>query len=164
MLRYDVAGERDFHDDFGWLDITHGLTYANAARWHHGRALESGLGTGPDHVRLALFTAFQAQWTGRHEWHAGVGERADVEPLSDDLVAYGDALQRDSLLDGTSAFIVHAHAVKTSRAAALESRHSGSTLPLDATARFLAAPKLERFVAATVARSIDFLNGRVQRD
>lgn len=164
MLRYDVAGERDFHDDFGWLDITHGLTYANAARWHHRRALEFGLGTGPDHVRLALFTAFQAQWTGRHEWHAGVGERADVEPLSDDLVAYGDALQRDSLLDGTSAFIVHAHAVKTSRAAALESRHSGSTLPLDATARFLAAPKLERFVAATVARSIDFLNGRVQRD
>ena len=36
MLRYDIAGERDFHDDFGWLDITHGLTYANAARWHVG--------------------------------------------------------------------------------------------------------------------------------
>jgi hypothetical protein len=34
MLRYDTDGERDFHDDFGWLDITHGLTYANAARWH----------------------------------------------------------------------------------------------------------------------------------
>ena len=30
MLRYDVAGEFDFADDFGWLDITHGLTYANA--------------------------------------------------------------------------------------------------------------------------------------
>ena len=37
-------------------------------------------------------------------------------------------------------------------------------LPLDATARFLAAPKLERFVAATVERSIEFLNGRTQRD
>jgi hypothetical protein len=36
-------------------------------------------------------------------------------------------------------------------------------LPLDATARFLAAPKLERFVAATVKRSIDFLNGKVPR-
>ena len=33
MLRYDPDGERDFHDDFGWLDITHGLTYANAVRW-----------------------------------------------------------------------------------------------------------------------------------
>ena len=37
MLRYDVAGEFDFHDDFGWLDITHGMTYANAARWHADR-------------------------------------------------------------------------------------------------------------------------------
>jgi hypothetical protein len=40
--------------------------------------------------------------------------------------------------------------------------HSAS--PLDATARFMSAPKLERFVAATVTRSIDFLNGRTQRD
>ena len=30
--------------------------------------------------------------------------------------------------------------------------------------RFMAAPKLERFVAATVTRSIDFLSGRAQRD
>ncbi len=30
MLRYDTAGEFDFADDFGWLDITHGLTYASA--------------------------------------------------------------------------------------------------------------------------------------
>jgi len=28
----------------------------------------------------------------------------------------------------------------------------------------MAAPKLERFVAATVERSIDFLNGRTPRD
>ncbi len=101
---------------------------------------------------------------GRHEWHTRVGERHEVEPLAPDLAVYGAELQRQSLLDGTTAFIVHAHAVKTSRAAALESARSGSTLPLDATARFIAAPKLERFVAATVARSIDFLNGRTQRD
>ena len=31
MLRYDADGEFDFADDFGWLDITHGITYANAA-------------------------------------------------------------------------------------------------------------------------------------
>ena len=41
MLRYDPAGEFDFHDDFGWLDITHGLTYAHAARWHAGRSNRS---------------------------------------------------------------------------------------------------------------------------
>ncbi len=164
MLRYDIAGEFEFLDDFGWLDITHGLTYANAVRWHHGAARERGSGASPDLVRLALFTAFLAQWTGRHEWHTAVGERDDVEPSPADLRAYGDRLQREALLDGTTAFIVHAHAVKTSRAAAREALGMNSSLPLDATARFLAAPKLERFVAATVERSIEFLNGRTQRD
>ncbi|HUV17873.1 MAG TPA: Rieske (2Fe-2S) protein [Ilumatobacteraceae bacterium] len=164
MLRYDAAGEFDFADDFGWLDITHGLTYANAVRWHHANAVDEGGVASPDLLRLVLFTTFLAQWTGRHEWHTRVGERDVVEPLAPDLAAYGAELQRQSLLDGTTAFIVHAHAVKTSRAAALESARSGSTLALDATARFIAAPKLERFVAATVARSIDFLNGRTQRD
>ena len=31
MLRYEPSGEFDFHDDFGWLDITHGITYANGS-------------------------------------------------------------------------------------------------------------------------------------
>ncbi len=163
MLRYDAAGEFDFADDFGWLDITHGLTYANAVRWHHRQAVEHGAGPSPDLLRLLLFTTFLAQWTGRHEWHTRVGERSEVEPLAPTIEGYASELQRQSLLDGTTAFIVHAHAVKTSRAAAVEAATSGSSLPLDAAARFLAAPKLERFVAATVARSIDFLNGKTPR-
>ena len=164
MLRYDTAGEFDFADDFGWLDITHGLTYAAATRWHHDRTVEEANGSAPDLVRLAMFTAFLAQWTGRHEWHTGVGDDHEVEPLGPDLESYGAELQRSSMLDGTTAFIVHAHAVKTSRAAAVEAVRMGSRRPLDATARFIAAPKLERFVAATVERSIDFLNGRTVRD
>jgi hypothetical protein len=168
MLRYDTAGERDFHDDFGWLDITHGLTYASAARWHHDRAVDRGVDRGADDsrqlLRLVLFTAFQAQWTGRHEWHTSVGARHEVDPLAADLATYGNELQRTSLLDGTPAYIVHAHAVKTSRAAGIEALRMNSASPLDATARFMSAPKLERFVAATVTRSIDFLNGRTQRD
>jgi hypothetical protein len=163
MLRYDVAGEFEFADDFGWLDITHGLTYANAVRWHHRFAMERGDGPSPDLLRLMLFTTFLAQWTGRHEWHTTIADRDRIEPLASTPEAYAAELQRQSLLDGTAAFIVHAHAVKTSRAAAVEAARSGSTLPLDAAARFLAAPKLERFVAATVARSIDFLNGKVPR-
>ncbi len=159
MLRYDTDGERDFHDDFGWLDITHGMTYANAARWHAARSPVTA-----DLVRLVLWTVFQANWTGRHEWHAGVGPRAEIEPRSEDLADYGAALQHEALLDGTTAFIVHAHAVKTSVAATEEARRLDSNAPLDACARFLAAPKLERFVAATVTRSIDFLSGRIQRD
>ena len=77
LLRYDVAGERDFHDDFGWLDITHGMTYANAVRWHAERSPAS-----VDVVRLALWTVFLANWTGRHEWHTAVAWREDIEPLT----------------------------------------------------------------------------------
>ena len=43
LLRYDVSGERDFHDDFGWLDITHGMTYANECV-----ALASGIDVASD--------------------------------------------------------------------------------------------------------------------
>ena len=158
MLRYDPAGEFDFHDDFGWLDITHGITYANAARWHAAH-----LPHHPDTVRLALWCVFLAHWTGRHEWHTAVGEPAVVDLGTADVVAAGEALQRRALGDTTSAFIVHAHAVKTSRAAAEEAARAGSSRPLEAVARFLDAPKLERFVAATVTRSIDFVSGRIQR-
>jgi nitrite reductase/ring-hydroxylating ferredoxin subunit len=159
MLRYDTAGEFDFHDDFGWLDITHGLTYANAARWHIADRSVT-----PDLIRLVLWTVFLANWTGRHEWHSTVGDRAEIEPRSDDLVEYGHALQHEALLDGTTAVIVHAHAVKMSVAATEEAVRLQSSAPLDATARFMQAPRLERFVAANVARSIDFLSGRTPRD
>lgn len=164
MLRYDPAGELDFHDDFGWLDITHGITYANAARWHAAHAAAGDVETRADAVRLALWCVFLAHWTGRHEWHTGVAEPVDVDLGTADLATAGAALQRRSLGDTTSAFIVHAHAVKTSRAATDEALRTGSGRPLQATARFLDSPKLERFVAATVTRSIDFLSGRVPRD
>jgi nitrite reductase/ring-hydroxylating ferredoxin subunit len=157
MLRYDPAGEFDFHDDFGWLDITHGITYANAVRWHAARLRH------PDTIRLALWCVFLAHWTGRHEWHTRVGELAGVDLGTTDLVAAGAALQRQALDDTTTAFIVHAHAVKTTKAATDEAVTTGSPRPLEAVSRFLGAPKLERFVAATVTRSIDFVSGRVER-
>jgi nitrite reductase/ring-hydroxylating ferredoxin subunit len=164
MLRYDTDGEFDFADDFGWFDITHGITYAHAIRWHHERSSAAGNAPTDDIVRLTFFGAFLALWTGRHEWHTSVGPTALVEPICQDVAEYGDELQRRSLADGTSRFIVHAHAVKTSRAAALEALRRDTTTPLDAVARFLEAPKLERFVAATVHRSIDVLTGRTQRN
>jgi nitrite reductase/ring-hydroxylating ferredoxin subunit len=173
MLRYDTDTESDLLDDFGWLDITHGLTYAHAARWHHRQAMESESGPTPDLIRLALFTVFLAHWTGRHEWHTTVGPSADVERPTGigsgdltgaDLIAYAEALQQASLADGATAFIVLAHDVKMSRAAALEAPRVGSPLSLDATARYMTAPRQERRVRATVARSIDFVNGKVRRD
>ena len=73
-----------------------------------------------DVVRLALWCVFLAHWTGRHEWHTGVGEPVSVDLGTTDLAAAGQALQRAALGDTTTAFIVHAHAVKTSRAATEE--------------------------------------------
>jgi hypothetical protein len=134
------------------------LTYAHAARWHHHHS------PGVDAVRLAMFTAFLAQWTGRHEWHAGVGGAAEGRSFGDDITAAGQTLQRETLLDTASSFIVYAHGIKTGRAAAIEAAQSGSVLPLQAAARFLDSPRQERFVAANVARSIEFLAGRTSHD
>jgi nitrite reductase/ring-hydroxylating ferredoxin subunit len=158
MLRYDTAGERDLSDDFGWLDITHGLTYANAARWHTSHQ------PGPDTLRLALFTCFLAHYTGRHEWHTTVGPHHDVDRPSNETASYGEAAVRASMLDTSGAFIVQAHAIKTSRAAWEESVRIGSVAPLDAAWRFMHAPRQDRFVASAVQQSIDFLSGRVARD
>ena len=109
---------------------------------------------------------FLANWTGRHEWHTGDRDRRDEIDLgTTDLVVAGEELQRRALDDTTTAFIVHAHAVKTTaRGDAKRRPAAGSSQPLQAAARFMDAPKLERFVAATVTRSIDFLSGRVRRD
>jgi nitrite reductase/ring-hydroxylating ferredoxin subunit len=158
LLRYDTTGERNFLDDFNWLDITHGVTYAHAARWHYEA------NPGPDTVRLALFSTFLAFWTGRHEWHTSTGQREYVEPMASELRMYADLLQRSALQDPSAACIVQAHAIKTSRAAAIESLHLNSPLPLLATQRFIEGPKQERLVAATVARSLAFLSGKSARD
>lgn len=161
MLRYDVDQERNLTDDFGWLDITHALTYAHATRWLHHHA------PGPETIRLALFTAFLAHWSGRHEWHTSIGpEAADAAPTPSPTAIreHGAALQRRALTDLGGSFIVVAHDVKTSRAAALEAERLGSMRPLHAAARFMDSPRMQRFVASTVAQSIEFISGRAPRD
>jgi hypothetical protein len=69
-----------------------------------------------------------------------------------------------SLADRAGSFIVAAHLVKTTEAARREAEELDSSLPLAATARFLAAPRVERFVAANVTESVDFVTtGRPPR-
>ena len=164
MLRYDPAGEFDFHDDFGWLDITHGLTYANAARWHAGTPGRRSRARVPTPSAGAVVRVPRPLDRSPRVAHRRSASPSTVDLGTADVVAAGQALQRQALDDTTTAFIVHAHAVKTSRAASEEAARSGSLRPLEAAARFLEAPKLERFVAATVTRSIDFLSGRTPRD
>ncbi len=186
LLRHDLEVEFDNAEPFGWLDITHGLTTARAARWAWHRH------PGPSALRLALFAVWLAFDTGRSERRHGravahrplddwVGGSRDVDTIGDavlwrrpddavtlalsgeaDLVA--DQLLDASLADRAGSFIVVAHLVKTAQAAVEESVRSGSPLPMAAAVRFLAAPRLERFVARSVTESADFVRtGRPPR-
>ncbi|MEO6126076.1 MAG: Rieske 2Fe-2S domain-containing protein, partial [Ilumatobacteraceae bacterium] len=61
MLRHDLSFEQ--HPDvsgYGWLDITHSLTYANAARW--AWTADPGEHT----ARLAMYTVFHVVDGGRY--------------------------------------------------------------------------------------------------
>ncbi len=173
MLRYDPATDFDQTNDFGWLDITHGLTYANAARWAWQQ--HPSVAT----ARLALFTVFLAHDTGRAERaqryvpmpsipqaRAGDVEAAVLErrpadavahSLAGDPLAVADAIGRASMRDRSGSFIVTAHVVKMAEAARREALTTGSNLPLAAAARFAAAPRLERFVARNVDEAIAFV-------
>lgn len=173
ILRYDLDIEDDLSYAFGWLDITHGLTYSRAARW--AWSLEPSAAT----VRLTLFAVFLCFDTGRAERRHGIATDTPVEPRDDgDLeqailasrvdeavaLAFGGkrpatarALARTSLADGAGSFIVVAHLVKMARAAAEEAEATDSNLPLAAAARFAAAPRRERFVTRSVAEAIDFI-------
>lgn len=180
LLRYDPAVDFDPHDDFGWLDITHSLTYADAARWAW-RA-----GPGPEAARLALYTVFHVHDSGRSEWRRrepvatpevtprpGDLQAAIEAEQADDAVALAlgapvdqaaAALERASLADRAGSFIVTAHLIKTAHAAVEEAAATGSALPLAGAARFLASPRLERFVSANAWRAIDLLSGRGPAD
>ncbi len=163
LLRYDLKPETDPTAGFGWLDITHGLTYARAARWawHHD--------PGPHTARLALFTAWLAFDTGRYERRVGVLPMEEpggvvAAALEGDRDVVADQLARDAMDDRGGSFIVVAHLVKTVQAAREEAAFTGSALPLAAAARLVHAPRRERFVARTVQESLDFIKtGRPPR-
>ncbi|MDH4276666.1 MAG: Rieske 2Fe-2S domain-containing protein [Acidimicrobiia bacterium] len=179
LLRHDLDVEFDNAEPFGWLDVTHGLTTARAARWAWHRH------PGPSALRLALYAVWLAFDTGRSERRHGragarrridgwVGESPQLDgigaavlwrrpddavtlALSGDPGVVADQLLDASLADRAGSFIVVAHLVKTAQAAVEESTRSGSPLPMAAAARFLAAPRLERFVARSAVESADFV-------
>lgn len=172
LLRFDLDVEFDVDEPFGWLDITHGLTTARAARWAY-RAHPS-----PATVRQALWAVWLCHDTGRAERNHGVAPEPEVvaepgdiaalirrgaerEALAAIAAAEGDgveALVDAALADGAGSFIVTAHLIKLTRASIEEYEHSGSVLPLLAAGRYLAAPRLERFVSRNVAESLDFVH------
>jgi hypothetical protein len=62
-----------------------------------------------------------------------------------------------ALADSAGSFIVTAHLIKLTKAAIEEAETTGSDLPLLAAGRYLAAPRLERFVSRNVIESLDFV-------
>ncbi len=181
--RFDIASDTDDSKDVGWLDVTHTLTYTNALRWAWS------VDPGPQVLRGVLHAAWFVQWTSKFD---AKGEPAPVAPYPgsdadavlaairkrdpDQAVALvkgydGPAASLETALtqaaaeDNSTASIMVAHAVKTTTAAIAESRAgTAGQAPLAAAARFLAAPKRERFVYQATLDAIDFIQGRAKGD
>jgi nitrite reductase/ring-hydroxylating ferredoxin subunit len=181
--RFDIASDTDDSKDAGWLDVTHTLTYTNALRWAWSAD------PGPQVLRGVLHAAWFVQWTSKFDAKT---EPAPVAPYPgsdagavlaairkrdpDQAVALvkgydGPAAPLETALtqaaaeDNSTASIMVAHAVKTTTAAIAESRAGAAgQAPLAAAARFLAAPKRERFVYQATLDAIDFIQGRAKGD
>ena len=170
LLRFDIDIELDSTTDFSWLDITHALTYVNAARWAWRHD------PGPHTARLVMLSAFLVVDSGREERRSGVattdaGEPGDLRKSilrRDDTTAVAtalahpadkvaDILELASLDDLGGSFIVNAHLIKMAVAARAEAQATGSSLPLAAAARFLAAPRRERFVTGAAHMANDLI-------
>jgi nitrite reductase/ring-hydroxylating ferredoxin subunit len=179
--RFDIDSDTDDTKDAGWLDVTHTLTYVNALRWAWSAD------PGPAILRGVLHAAWFVQWTSKFD---AQGQPAPVAPHTgsdadavlkairkrdpDQAVALvkgydgpaarlKTALTQAAAEDNSTASIMVAHAVKTTTAAIAESR-TGGRAPLAAAARFLAAPKRERFVYQATLDAIDFIQGRAKGD
>ncbi|MEM7094793.1 MAG: Rieske (2Fe-2S) protein [Actinomycetota bacterium] len=180
LLRHDLDVEFDLSNDFGWLDITHALTLSNAVRWAWNAA------PGPDTARAALFAAWLLFDSGRAERRFGITEiepettGSSTEDFTkavrmgrvDEALGWvhgagiataTGALRDAALADQSGSFIVTAHVIKLAHAAAEEAAVLADTAPdiahapLLATTRFVAAPRLERFVTRNVNESLEFL-------
>ncbi len=172
LLRHDLDIEFDHEEDFGWLDITHALTMSRAARW----AWE--VDPGPQSARIALFATWLLFDSGRAERRHGAGPSAAATSTPSDFATAVrmkdvggalawmeeadrtdavDAMITAALDDQAGSFIVSAHVIKLAQAAAEEATTIDSIEPVLATTRFIAAPRLERFVSANVASSLDFV-------
>jgi nitrite reductase/ring-hydroxylating ferredoxin subunit len=179
--RFDIDADTDDTKDIGWLDVTHTLTYVNALRWAWSAD------PGPAVLRGVLHAAWFVQWTARFDAaqqpapvtpHPGSDAAAVLAAIRkrdpDQAVALvkgyegpaaplRTALTQAAAEDNSTASIMVAHAVKTTTAAIAESRQAGRA-PLAAAARFLAAPKRERFVYQATLDAIDFIRGRAKGD
>ncbi len=184
LARFDIELDLDDTNEWGWLDVTHTLTYLNALRWAWSAD------PSPQVLRGLFHAAWFVQWTGQFdERNPGAnGGRPAAHSTEDAGDVHKAIVGRDpeaavALVDGFTgpredlersliqaaaedhsvAPIMVAHVVKTARAAVDESRALGecpeATEPIAAAARFLASPKRERFVYQSTLEAITVLRG-----
>ena len=180
--RFDIDLDLDDTNEWGWLDVTHTLTYTDALRWAWS------VDPSPEVLRGLFHAAWFVQWTGQLDARGSItapaphrtedaddvfaaivgrdpdGAVALVEGYEGPRQPLEVAVGRAAAEDHSVAPIMVAHSVKTAQAAIVESRalgdEPGSRAPLSAAARFLASPKRERFVYQATLEAVAFLQGR----
>lgn len=184
LARFDIELDLDDTNEWGWLDVTHTLTYLDALRWAWS------VDPAPEVLRGLFHAAWFVQWTGQFDERNGSGRpsphatedandihAAIVGRDPDAAVALVDgfagrredlehALAKAAAEDHSVAPIMVAHVVKTAQAAIEESRALGeapdATAPIAAAARFLASPKRERFVFQSTLEAIAVMRGEAK--
>lgn len=185
FTRFDIDLDADDTNEWGWLDVTHTLTYTDALRWAWS------VDPTPEVLRGLFHAAWFVQWTVQFD----ARDREQVAPhqtqRADDVLnairrrdpeaatalvdgydgpddALAAAMAQAASEDQHSAPIMVAHSVKTTRAAIVESAalagHAPAKAPIAAAARFLASPKRERFVYNATLEAIAFVQGRAKGD
>ena len=182
LARFDIELDLDDTNEWGWLDVTHTLTYLSALRWAWSADPT------PQVLRGLFHAAWFVQWTGQFDVRGPGQARPAPHPGEDADQVHQAIVGRDpeaavALVDGytgpradleraliqsaaqdhSTAPIMVAHVVKTAQAAVTESRAlgdgPGSSAPIAAAARFLASPKRERFVYQSTLEAITTLRG-----
>jgi nitrite reductase/ring-hydroxylating ferredoxin subunit len=184
LTRFDIELDLDDTNEWGWLDVTHTLTYLNALRWAWSADPT------PQVLRGLFHAAWFVQWTGQFDVRGVAPEagRPKPHPTTDASEVSRAIVRRDpeaalALVDGyagpreelersliqaaaedhSTTPIMVAHVVKTAQAAVAESRALGespdSARPIAAAARFIASPKRERFVRQSTLEAITTLRG-----
>jgi nitrite reductase/ring-hydroxylating ferredoxin subunit len=182
LARFDIELDLDDTNDWGWLDVTHTLTYLSALRWAWSADPT------PQVLRGLFHAAWFVQWTGQFDVRGTGRARPAPHPGQDADQVHQAIVGRDpeaamALVDGytgpradleraliqsaaqdtSTAPIMVAHVVKTAQAAVTESRALGEgqqgKAPIAAAARFLASPKRERFVYQSTLEAITTLRG-----
>ena len=178
--RFDIDLDADDTNEWGWLDVTHNMTYLDALRWAWSVDPSPELLRGVYHaVWFVNFTRQFDRRDGRPATLPFANNEADLvlnairkrdpegavaiiagyDGPEEDLHA---ALAQGAAEDNSVAPIMIAHTVKTTRAAIVESQALRNREPMIAVGRFLASPKRERFVFNATLEAIGFSQGRAR--